>query len=132
MGRLARDNELRFSSNGMAVLKNAVAVDRRVANKEKETDFIPVVMFGKTAEFANTYLGKGCRVTIQGEIRVSSYQKEGDTVWKTEVIVDRIQPIDWKSEDQQDRSRIQPKKVFESDSVLKGFNFNEEDEDLPF
>lgn len=59
-------------------------------NKEKGADFINCVCFGKAAQFAAKYLQKGTRIAVEGRIQTGSYKnKEGRTVYTTDVIVDR-------------------------------------------
>ena len=76
VGRLTRDPEVRYSQdeNPTAVARYTVAVDRRF-KRERETtaDFIPCVVFGRSAEFAEKYFRQGMRVSISGRIQTGSY-----------------------------------------------------------
>ena len=63
-----------------------LAVDRR--GTKDEADFIPCVVFGKGAEVARDYLHKGEKLLVSGHIRVSSYKRDGQTVYRTNVVVD--------------------------------------------
>lgn len=68
IGRLTRDPELRYTTSQMAVATFSVAIDRsRRADREKETDFPRVTVFGKQAENCEKYLAKGMMVAIQGK-----------------------------------------------------------------
>ena len=98
MGRLTRDAELRYASNTeMAILRFNVAVDRRLS-KEKRTeaennnqptaDFINCIAFGKTAEIIGQYFGKGNKIAITGHIQTGSYEKDGQRIYTTDVVVD--------------------------------------------
>lgn len=87
-GRLTSDPELKYTQSGKAYAKFRVAVDRKFKNKqgEKETDFIPVVFWDKTAELAGEYLRKGHMVGVTGELRMNSYENsEGKKVTTYEV-----------------------------------------------
>ncbi|MGL5506483.1 MAG: single-stranded DNA-binding protein, partial [Paraclostridium sp.] len=73
VGRLTKDPELRYiPGTGTAVASFSIAIDRDFTKKDgtKETDFIPVEVMGKSAEFCANYISKGRLVAIQGSIRV--------------------------------------------------------------
>lgn len=87
MGRLTKDPEYREGKK-VTYARYTLAVDR-LYNRE-ETDFINCLVFGKGADFANEYLKKGTKILIEGSIRSGSYQnKEGQTVYTTDVVVDQ-------------------------------------------
>ena len=92
MGRLTRDPEVRYSAgdNPLAIARYTLAVDRRFKRDGEATaDFIPCVVFGKSAEFAERYFHQGMRVTISGRIQTGSYtNNEGNRVYTTEVVVE--------------------------------------------
>ena len=75
VGRLTRDPEVRYSQgdNATAVARYTVAVDRRFKRDGEPTaDFIPCVVFGRSAEFAEKYFRQGMRVSISGRSRAES------------------------------------------------------------
>lgn len=87
MGRLTKDPEVRTSGDNK-VARYTLAVDRRFS-KDKETDFIPCVCFGKSAEFAEKYLKKGTKMVIAGRIQTGSYEnKDGQKIYTTDIIVE--------------------------------------------
>ena len=91
-GRFTRDNEFK-ELGGTSVFRNNIAVQRNFKNKdgERESDFINVVAFGKTAELLNQYFGKGQQVAVEGRIQTGSYEKEdGTRVYTTDVIVNQF------------------------------------------
>lgn len=93
MGRLTRDPEMRHTQNGTAVASLTLACDRdfKPKNGEKETDFIDVVVWGKTAEFAANYFNKGRMVIVEGRLQVRGWQdKDGNKRKSTEVVADRM------------------------------------------
>jgi single-strand DNA-binding protein len=93
IGRLTRDPELKYSQSGKAFCKFSLAVQREF-NRE-EVDFINCLAFGKTAETIAEWLGKGRRIALQGRIQTGSYEnKNGDTVYTTEIVADRFEFID--------------------------------------
>ena len=88
-GRLVRDPEVRYSQGekSTCVARYTLAVDRRT--KEKETDFINIVVFGKAGEFAEKYLKKGMKILVTGRIQTGSYtDKEGKKVYTTDVVAE--------------------------------------------
>jgi len=100
IGRLTKDPDLRYTPNGKAVATFTLAVDRpRRADSEKETDFIPVVAWGKTAENCANYIGKGSLAAVDGRIQVRTYEaKDGGRRWVTEVIAERVVFLDKRGE----------------------------------
>lgn len=97
IGRLTRDPEVRVSGGreNMTVTRYTLAVDRRI-NRD-EADFIPCVVFGKSAEFAEEYFFKGMKVAVEGRIQTGSYtNKDGVKVYTTEVIVENQEFVESK------------------------------------
>lgn len=117
MGRLTRDPELRTTTDGMAITRYTLAVDRM---KKDEADFINIVTFGKAAEFADKFFRKGMKVAVSGRIQTGSYTgKDGRKVYTTEVVADRQEFCESKS--------AEPKT-----ERPDGFMNIPGDEDLPF
>ena len=109
IGRLTRDPEMRYiAGSGRAVTNFSIAIDKGLSKDKKEeweaqgkatADFINIVAWGKTAEFAANYLAKGLQVGITGRLETGSYQaKEGHTVYTTEVNCSNITMVEWKSD----------------------------------
>ena len=95
-GNLTRDPELRATATGMQVMNFGVAVNDRRRNPqtgewEDYPNFVDCVMFGTRAEAVGRYLAKGAKVAIEGKLRYSSWEKEGQRRSKLEVIVDEIE-----------------------------------------
>lgn len=88
IGRLVKDIEPKYSSNGNMWLSNTLAVDRKF--EKDKTDFINIKAFNKTAEFIEKYLKKGSKIAIVGELRVNTYETENGKRTSTEVIVNEI------------------------------------------
>lgn len=98
IGRLTRDPEVRYTAaTQMAVATFTVAVDRPTRpGAEKQTDFPRVTVFGKQAENCEKYLAKGRLVAIEGRLQTGSYQnKDGATVYTTDVVANRVQFLEW-------------------------------------
>ena len=90
IGRLVRDPEVRYTNDQKCVAKFTLAVRR-----DKDTaDFPRVTVFGKQAETVEKYLRKGREVGVHGRIQTGSYKdRDGDTVYTTDVICERLDLI---------------------------------------
>ena len=120
IGRLTKDPEVRYTEAGLAVARFGLAVDR--IGKDKGTDFINIVVFGKQAENCEKYIGKGKQVAIKGRIQTSSYtNKDNKKVYTTEVVAEHIQFIGPKTD-----TPTQP--APQDDTQYAGW----EEEDIPF
>lgn len=102
-GNLTREPELKRTASGMAILNLGVAVnDRRKDQKSGEwgdyANFIDCVMFGTRAESISNYLHKGIKVAIDGKLRWSQWEREGQKRSKVEVTVDDIEILTPKGE----------------------------------
>lgn len=111
VGRLTRDPEVRYSQgeNATAVGRYTVAVDRRFKRDNEPTaDFIPCVVFGRSAEFAEKYFRQGMRVSISGRIQTGSYtNREGVKVYTTEVVVEEQEFAESRAESEANRNSYQ-------------------------
>jgi single-strand DNA-binding protein len=95
-GNLTRDPELRATASGMPVLGLGVAVNDRRKNQstgewEDYPNFIDCTMFGTRAESVSRFLSKGSKVTIEGKLRWSQWERDGQKRSKIEVIIDEIE-----------------------------------------
>ena len=127
IGRLTKDPELRYIPNSeLAVATFTVALDRPVSKgKEKQTDFPRVTAFGKTAEACVKFTEKGKMIGIQGRIQTGSYKnKDGTTVYTTDVVADRVEFLEWKDKGEE-------KAQVEDSNVPDGFQ-SLGDDDIPF
>lgn len=90
MGRLTKDPELSRSSGGKAFTRFSIAINRI----GEGTDFINCVAWEKTAKTISEYFKKGQRILVQGSIRTGSYEKNGQTIYTTDVLVNRFEFIE--------------------------------------
>jgi single-strand DNA-binding protein len=99
IGRLTKDPELKFTpGTGTAVTQFTIAVDRRYQkDKEKEADFIPIVVWGKQAESTANHMAKGRLIGISGRLQVRSYDaKDGSGKrYVSEVVAEEVQFLEW-------------------------------------
>jgi len=98
-GNLVRDPEKTYASSNMAITRFTVAVNR-FSRKEggQDADFIRVTAFDKQAELVERYLHKGSKVGVEGRIQTGSYEKDGKTVYTTDVIANRVEFLDRKEQ----------------------------------
>lgn len=95
-GNLTREPELRRTANGMAVMNIGIAVNDRRKNPqsgewEDYPNFLTCVMFGTRAESVSGYLHKGNKVAIDGKLRFSQWEKDGQKRSKIEVMIDDLE-----------------------------------------
>lgn len=91
-GNLTRDAELRDTQGGTSYLRMGVAVNDRRKNPqtgkwEDVPNFVDCVMFGTRAEAIARYLTKGTKVAVDGSLRYSSWERDGQRRSKLEVAV---------------------------------------------
>lgn len=95
IGRLTKDPEIRQGNTTVANF--TLAIDRPARQgEEKKADFPKIVAFGRTAENCERFLVKGRLVGVQGRIQTGSYKdRDGRTVYTTDVIADRVEFLEW-------------------------------------
>lgn len=92
-GRLTHDPELKTTPNGVSVCTFRIAVDRSYVphGEERQTDFITVTAWRKTAEFVSKYFQKGSMISVQGRLETRKYQdKNGNNRTATEVLAAEV------------------------------------------
>lgn len=92
IGRLTRDPELKYTTNGNAVSRMTVAVDRNYKDAEGNNvvDFIPIIAWKKLAEIVAEHMKKGKLIAVHGSLQIRSYDDKGETKYIAEVIADDI------------------------------------------
>lgn len=93
-GRLTRDSELKYTQGGNAVVRFSLAVNRSKRNADgswsDEPSYFDCIYFGKPAEAINSYLTKGRQIAINGELRQSRWESEGQTRSRVEIYVNNL------------------------------------------
>lgn len=126
IGRLTADPQVSYTPSQMAVAKFTLAVDRPQKEGKKEADFIRIVVFGKQAEICERFLAKGRMTGISGRIQTGSYKdKDGKTVYTTDVIADRVDFLEWPE-------RNEPPKAKPIEPEEDQFGFQALNADIPF
>ena len=134
MGRLTRDPEVRYSqgATATAIARFSIAVDRRFKRDgEPDADFINCVAFGRTGEFIERYGHKGTKFVVEGRIQTGSYtNKDGATVYTTEVVADRVEFLEWGDRPAGGQRAQTQEAAPRFDAAPEGFSAI--DEDIPF
>ena len=99
IGNLGRDPETRYTQAGKPVTQFSLATteswrDRDSNEQQERTEWHNVVCFARLGEIASEYLKKGSKVYIEGGLRTSSWEKDGNTRYRTEVIAREMQMLD--------------------------------------
>ena len=89
VGRLTKDIELQDTKNGTLCTRFTLAVPRK--GKKEETDFLPCIAFGKTAELLGNLAKKGSRIGVEGHWQSGSYEKDGHAKYTLDCIVDSME-----------------------------------------
>jgi len=128
-GRLTRDVDLRYTPSGTATTNITVANDRSWrdsdGNWQNATNFLRVVLWTKTAEWAAENLKKGSPVIVQGRIQTRSWQnQDGDNRSITEIVASRLQALE---RDYDPNQTPNNKQKFEENEEEENI-----DDDIPF
>lgn len=120
IGRLTKDPQINYvPETQMCIARFTVAIDDGWGERKK-TNFIPVTVFGKKAESCERFLTKGKLVGVQGKIQTGSYEKNGQTIYTTDVVANDVEFLEWGE-----------KKEAKAE-VPSGFNAVPDDEFMPF
>lgn len=104
VGRITKDIDLRMLESGKAYTNFTLAVNRAFKGQDgqQQADFISCKTFNKQVENLARYCGKGSLIAVVGSIQVSNFQgKDGNTIYRTEVIANNIQFLDTRNQGQQ-------------------------------
>lgn len=125
IGRLGKDVEIRYGSQGDAVATFSIACSWKTKTKEG-AEWINVTAFGKLGEICAQYLKKGSQVYIAGRMRTEKYTgKDGIEKYGTKIIADSMQMLGSKTKDNQTKDESQ-------EQGAKNFDPDMPDDDIPF
>ena len=128
-GNLTKDLELRYTKDNKPVIETVLAVRRGYTD---ETDFITIQVWNKQAENLAKYCGKGSRILVEGEIRVTSYKnKEDKTIYKTYVMVNNVEYLESKPKQKEE---VKKEEKVETSNPYQDFanEFDTANLELPF
>ena len=114
LGRLTKDPEIRITENGRVLATFTLAINRKY---EKDVaDFLPIITFGKTAEFTEKWLKKGMQIIVVGRIQVRKWEtKEGENRYSTEIIAEEVEFADSKKQEDKEEWKPADKQIDISD-----------------
>lgn len=103
LGRLTKDPEVKTTGSGVSACSFTVACDRKFKsqNGERQTDFISCVAWRQQADILGKYFHKGNRIALEGTIQTRSYEKNGQTQHVTEVMVENLEFVESKNQNEQ-------------------------------
>ena len=128
VGRLTKDPEVRYTAdNQTPIAKFTIAVDRTFKRDgQPSADFIPIIVFGKSAENCGKFIKKGRLVAVSGRLQTRSWDdQDGKRHYATEVIADEVDFLDRGSD-----AKGQGNEGGSDD--YSDFHPAEEEDDLPF
>lgn len=121
-GRLGKAAELRYTTNGVAVVTFSIAVDERRkqadGSYQDEVNWFQCVMFGKRAEALQPYLTKGTKLSLIGHLRQSTYEHNGNKRSSVEIVVDDVELMNTRREQQMadpEPQAVEAASVYDSD-----------------
>lgn len=112
VGRISKEPELRYTTEGKAILGFTLATDEPEINGKDRTNFVKVVLFGSSAEMHAKNMTKGLLISLQGRLNVRQVERTlGGQVYKldeTNVIPDSIRYLETRSQvDERQRRKMQ-------------------------
>ena len=111
IGRLTKDIELSKTQNGKSYARFTLAVNRRFKSNDpqgQDADFISRVVWDKRAETMYQYLSKGSQVGIEGRIQTGSYERDGQRVYTTDIVVENFDFLESRQQRQTAQNQAQP------------------------
>lgn len=140
IGRLVKDPEVRRTQQNTAFVRFTIAVDRGLskekraeaqANNQPTADFINCIAWGKTAELISNYFSKGSQIGVVGRIQTGSYEKDGRTVYTTDVVVNNVSFIGSRNDSSNNFNTTSNTNNTQDDFENPGF-FPIDNNDIPF
>lgn len=139
-GRFTKKFDLRKTNNGMSVIKFTLACDRMKKKDEQETkaDFIRCIAWRQSAEYLERYAKRGMIVGVDGRIQTGSYEKNGITIYTTDVVCDNVKILSEKKQASEARPVATESHSMKdyANEVSQDFGTQNDpyitDEDLPF
>lgn len=119
IGHLTKDIELRKTQSGKSYARFTLAVNRRTKNEQgkQDADFISCVVWDKRAETMYQYLGKGSQIGIEGRIQTGSYERDGQRVYTTDVVVENFDFLESRAEKQEYNAPVEESDIEANESI---------------
>jgi single-strand DNA-binding protein len=98
LGNVGKTPEMKYTGNGTAITTFSVAVNHTYRDGQgqvhEDTEWFAVAAWGKLGEIANQYLDKGSRVFVEGRLKTRSWEQDGVTRYKTELVAKELHLLD--------------------------------------
>ncbi len=122
IGRLGQDPEIRYTQSGSSVANVTIATNDywtdKQGGKQERTEWHSLVLWGKLADLAQSYLKKGSQVYVEGRLQTRDWEdQQGQKHYKTEVVVTTMQFLDSKMSDSSETEYTATPSVQKSDSM---------------
>lgn len=98
IGRVGKDPDCSYTQGGLAVVKFSIAtseewIDKASNEKKERTEWHRIVCFGKLGEICGKYLTKGSQVYVEGKLQTRSWEQDGVTRYRTEIVIDQMRML---------------------------------------
>lgn len=141
VGRVTRDLVLKYTKSGTAVTNFNIAVDKSMSKEDRQkaeaegkptADFVGCIAWGKLAENASNFMGKGSQCAVLGRVQTGSYQDKetGKLVYTTDIIAEKVEFLDSRNNAQNNAGATRGKNT--SDFFEDDFQEIEDDGRIPF
>jgi len=136
IGRVGKDPEMRYATNGDAIANFTVATSERYKDKQtgeaiEKTEWHNVSAFRRLGEIVGEYVRKGSLIYIEGKIQTRKYDKDGVTHYATSIIASEMKMLGSKSDGQQQQGQPRPQNK-SAPPQSSGSRFDDMDDDIPF
>lgn len=136
LGNLGADPELRTTQGGQAILKLRIATTENYLDKsntrQERTEWHQVTIWGKRGEALSKILAKGDRVFIEGGLRTSSYEKDGEKRYRTEIVASNVILAGGRRGEASEPQRAAAKPQAPANSAPKDDYESDYDSEVPF
>lgn len=136
IGRVGKDPEVRYATNGDAIANFTVATSERYKDKQtgeavEKTEWHNVSAFRRLGEIVGEYVRKGSLIYIEGKIQTRKYDKDGVTHYATSIVASEMKMLGSKDGGQQQQGQPRPQNK-PAPSQSSGSGFDDMDDDIPF
>ena len=136
LGNITRDIELKYTQGNTAVTEIGLAVNDKRKDSSgqwvEEATFVDVTLWGRTAEVAAEYLGKGSQVLIEGRLKLDTWEKDGQKRSKLRVTGERMQMLGKRDGGGQGGGQRSQQPAQTSHSDYAGAGSSDGGEEIPF
>lgn len=136
IGRVGKDPEVRYATNGDAIANFTVATSERYKDKQtgeavEKTEWHNVSAFRRLGEIVGEYVRKGSLIYIEGKIQTRKYEKDGVTHYATGIVASEMKMLGSKDGGQQQQGQQRPANRAPAPRE-QATGFDDMDDDIPF